>query len=108
MITVLPASAATGVYVKVNGEVVDEVGLTVPPPFSEIVTLVAPPPKVFPLTVTAVTPQVLPVVAERVTVAGLPQSQATEKIDPVVVQFDAFRTVIVWFPLLTGLKTLFV
>lgn len=93
MTTVLPASAATGVYVNVNGDDVDDVGVTVPPPFSVMVTLVAPPPKVLPLTVTAVVPQVLPEVAESVTVGGLAHPQLTEKIGPVVVHPEAFCTV---------------
>jgi hypothetical protein len=46
----------------VNGEVVAEVGETVPLPFSVIVTLVALPPKVFPVTENTATPHVVPVV----------------------------------------------
>lgn len=105
-ITILPASPETGVYVNVNGDVVEDDGVTVPPPFSVMVTLVAPPPKVLPLTVTAAVPQVLPEVAERVTVAGLAQSQLTVKSGPVVVHPEALRTVTVWSPLLTEVKIL--
>ena len=46
----------------------DEAGLTVPAPFSVIVTLVALPPKVLPLTVTGVEPQVFPMVLLKETV----------------------------------------
>jgi hypothetical protein len=106
MITILPASPETGVYVNANGDVVEDDGVTVPPPFSVMVTLVAPPPKVLPLRVTAAVPQVLPEVAERVTVAGLAQSQLIVKSGPVVVHPEALRTVTVWLPLLTEVKIL--
>lgn len=108
MITVLPASAAVGVYVKLNGDAEADAGVTVPPPFSEIVTLVALPPKVFPVTVTAVIPQVLPEFDPRVRSGGLTQPQLTEKSSPAVVQPDELRTVIVWLPFATSLKMLLV
>jgi len=60
MITFFPASAAFGVYVNVNGDVVAEAGETVPFPLCVIVTFVALPPKVLPVTVRATTPHVLP------------------------------------------------
>jgi len=60
MITFFPASAAFGVYVNVNGDVVAEAGETVPLPFCVIVTFVALPPKVLPVMVRATTPHVLP------------------------------------------------
>jgi hypothetical protein len=44
IVTVLPASSATGLYVNEKGDVLAEEGLTVPKPFSVIVTLVAVPP----------------------------------------------------------------
>jgi hypothetical protein len=56
--------------VKENGEVFEEVGLTVPPPSSLMVTFVALPPKVLSETVTAVVPHVLPDVLLSVTVGG--------------------------------------
>jgi hypothetical protein len=90
--------------VKEKGEVDEEAGVTVPPPFSVIVTFVALPPKVLPLTVTAVMPQVLPEVAPRVNSGGFAQPQLTEKVVPVVVHPEELRTVIVWFPLVTLLK----
>jgi len=93
--TTLPASPATGVYVKLNGDAVAERGVTVPPPFSVIVTLVALPPKVLPVTVTAVTPHVLPDVELSARTGGLTQPQLIENSSPVVVQPDEFRTVIV-------------
>lgn len=92
--TILPASPATGVYVKLNGDDVDEAGVTVPPPFSVIVTLVALPPKVLPVTVTAVIPHVLPDVADSIRSGGLTHPQFTENSGPVVVQPDELRTVI--------------
>jgi hypothetical protein len=67
-----PASAHTGVYVNEKGDTDDEVGLTVPPPFSVIVTLVALPPKVFPVSTAGVTPHVDPVAAVSVTVGHCP------------------------------------
>lgn len=87
-----------------KGEVDEEAGVTVPPPFSVIVTLVALPPKVLPLTITAVMPQVLPEVAPRVSRGGFVQLQLTENSGPVVVQSDALRTVMVWLPFATLLK----
>ena len=66
--TVLPASPAAGVYVNAKGLIPDDMGKTVPAPFSVIVTLVALPPKVFPLTVSVVIPQVLPLLLLNVTV----------------------------------------
>ena len=80
---------------KANGDAVEDAGVTVPPPFSVIVTLVALPPKVFPLTVTAVIPQVLPVVVPSVSSGGLMQPQLTVNSGPMVVHPDVLRTVIV-------------
>ena len=80
---------------KAKGDAVAVTGATAPPPFSVIVTLVELPPKVLPLTVTAMMPQVLPAVAPRVRSGGLTQPQLTEKMDPVVVQPEELRTVIV-------------
>ena len=95
IVTVLPASPAAGVYVKLKGEALAEEGLTVPVPFSVIVTLVALPPKVLPATVTAVVPQVLPEELLRVTAGGLTHPQEIEKMLPVVVHREVFLTVIV-------------
>ena len=80
---------------KAKGDAVADNGVTAPPPFSVIVTLVALPPKVLPLTVTAVMPQVLPAVAPSVRSGGLMQPQLTEKREPVFVQPEELRTVIV-------------
>ena len=89
---------------KEKGEVVEDAGVTDPPPFSVIVTVVALPPKVLPVTVTAVVPQVLPAMADSTTSGGLTHPQLTEKVVPVVVQPDELRTVIVWVPFATLLK----
>jgi hypothetical protein len=101
IITILPASAAKGVYVKVKGFVLDEVGLTVPAPFSVIETLVALPPNVFPLIVTGVIPQVFPLLLLKVTVGWLTHPQSTWKTAPVVVHPDEFLTDMEWLPLTT-------
>jgi len=92
--------------VKANGDVVDEAGVTVPPPLSLIVTLVALPPNVLPLTVTAVSPQVDPDVAPSVSRGGVAQPQLTENSGLVVVQPEEFRAVTVWVPFATLLKTM--
>lgn len=89
---------------KEKGEAEEDAGVTVPPPFSVMVTLVALPPKVFPLTVTAVTPHVLPEAAVNVNRGGLTQPQLMEKVVPVVVHPEELRTVMVWLPLVTLLK----
>jgi len=54
IVTILPKSLLTGVYVKTNGEDVAAEGTRVPCPLSEIVTAVALPLNVLPLTVTGV------------------------------------------------------
>jgi hypothetical protein len=95
IITVLPISPAPGEYVKANTLDWDDVGLTVPEPFSVIVTLVALPPKVLPLTVTGVVPQVLPLVLLKVRLGGFAHPHETGKLAPVVVHPDEFLTVIV-------------
>lgn len=84
-----------------NGFVVDDTGLTVPAPFSVIVTLVALPPKVLPLSVTGVIPHVEPLTALKVTDGGFAHPHDTGKLAPIVVQPEAFFTVIVWLPLAT-------
>ncbi len=73
----------------------DDVGFTVPAPFSVIVTLPALPPKVFPDTVIGVIPQVLPLILLRVTVGPLTHPHDTLKTVPVVVHPEAFITVMV-------------
>jgi hypothetical protein len=90
--TVLPLSETEGVYVKLNGETVDEVWVTLPPPFSVTVTLVAVPPNVFPSTVTGAVPQVMPAVELSVIVGGLIHPHETAKIPVVVTQPAAFLT----------------
>ena len=87
-----------------KGEVDVEDGLTVPAPFSVMVTLVAFPPKILPLTITGVVPQVDPPAVNRVTVGPFTHPQSMKKVLPVVVQPDEFRTVRVWLPLSTPLK----
>lgn len=73
IVTLLPMSPATGVYVNEKGEVLTEPGVTEPAPSSVIVTLVAEPPKVFPLIVTGDVPQVLPAELLRLSVGPLTQ-----------------------------------
>ena len=80
----MPASEAAGVYIKANGVVLVEAGITEPPPFSVIVTLVALPLKVLSLTVIGVVPHVLPVILPSVTIGGFAQPHVTEKTVPVV------------------------
>ena len=91
---------------KEKGEVDEDAGVTVPPPFSVIVTFVALPPKVLPLTVTGVIPQVLPEVAPRVNSGGFAQPQLTENSGPMVVHPEEFLTVTLCVPLTTLLKML--
>jgi hypothetical protein len=91
--------------VKANGDAVALTGLTVPEPFSVIVTAVAEPPNVFPLMVTGVVPHVLPLVLLRFTNGGLTHPHVTEKLVPVVVQPDVFLTVMEWVPLATFANT---
>ena len=91
-------------YVKVNGVVFDDDGLTDPAPFSVMLTFVALPPKVLPLTIKAVTPQVLPDVLLRVTVGGFTHPHDTSKLLPVVMHPVAFLTLIVCVPLATPVK----
>jgi hypothetical protein len=74
IVTVLPASATIGVYVKLNGLELVLIGTTLPAPFSVIVTLVALPPKVFPLMVLATVLHVLPLVLLKVTVGASAQT----------------------------------
>lgn len=78
-----------------------ETGLTVPAPFSVIVTPVALPPKEFPFIVTAVVPQVVPELLLNVTVGALTHPHDTWKLAPVVVHPEASRTVIEWVPFAT-------
>jgi hypothetical protein len=92
IITILPPSAAAGVYVKENGDTADDNGFKEPAPFEVIVTLVAEPPKVLPVTVTAVVPQTLPVLLLKVTAGGFIHPQDTVKRVPVVVHPAAFLT----------------
>jgi hypothetical protein len=90
--------------VNENGFVPVVNGLTVPAPFSVIVTLVALPPKVLALIVTAVVPHVLPLLLLSETDGGFAHPHDTEKLTPVVVHPDGFLTVIVWLPLATLVK----
>lgn len=72
IITLRPASSASGVYVKLNGDDPAEDGVSEPLPFSVNVTLVAIPSKVLSPTVTEVVPHVLPLVLFKVSVGHCP------------------------------------
>ncbi|MBN1386962.1 MAG: hypothetical protein JW965_00860, partial [Bacteroidales bacterium] len=87
-----------------NGDEPDKEGVTVPAPFSVMVTAEADPPNVLPLTVTGVVPQVLPEELLKVTIGGFAQPQATMKLGPVVVHPADVLTVIVWDALDTPVK----
>ena len=100
IITVLPASPAAGVYVNAKGDVPVVAGLTAPAPFFVIVTNVALP-KVLPLTVTGVMPQVFPLILLSESDGPFTHPQDTEKLLPVTVHPEVFRTVIAWFPFAT-------
>lgn len=93
IITVLPASPAAGVYVKLNGETVTVAGASVPVPLLVNDTLVAFPPNSFPAIVTGAVPQVFPVILLSTIDGPLTQPQETVKPVPVVVQPAAFLTV---------------
>jgi len=98
IITIFPSSPAAGVYVKANGDVPDEAGLTEPAPFSVIITVVAFV-KVLPLMVIGAVTQVLPFVAESVSTGVFAHTHVNMKLLPVVVQPAAFLTLIEWLPL---------
>ncbi len=104
IITIFPASAATGVYVKANGELLVETGDTEPAPLSVIVTAVAVPPKVLALTVIGEVPHVLPELLLKETVGGSTHPHETSKAGPVVVHPEEFLTVILCVPLDTPVK----
>ena len=93
MITVLPPSAAAGVYVNENGDTIDDDGSKVPEPFEVSVTRVAVPLKVLPVTVTAAVPHVLPLRLLNATTGGLLHPHDTEKRVPNVIHPSAFLTV---------------
>jgi hypothetical protein len=95
IVTIFPASPGAGVYVE---------GVTVPAPFSVMVTSVALPPNVFPLTVTASVEQVDPLREERLTSGLFIHPQLTVKALPVVMHPELFRTDTVCVPLLTPRK----
>jgi len=90
--------------VNVNGDAVITEGLTVPPPFSVILTVVALPLKVLPLTETIAVPQVVPTGLLRTITGRLVQPHETVKTCPAVTQPDEFFTVMMWFPLITFAK----
>ena len=71
IVTTLPASLLSGVYVKENGDEETEDGVTDPLPLSVIITAVAFPPNVLLFTVTGVRKQVEPLVWLRFTMGGL-------------------------------------
>ena len=93
MVTVLPASPAAGVYVKLNGDVEVVPGLTEPAPSSVIVTEVAFVNELPPI-VTGVITQVFPLVPARVIAGPFTQPHETEKLFPGVIHPDEFLTVI--------------
>jgi hypothetical protein len=93
--TIFPASPVAGVYVNVNGDVLNIAGLTEPSPFSVIVTLVALPPKVFPVTIKGAVPQVLLLVLLSVTTGPSTHPHDTLKVIPVEVHPETFLTVII-------------
>ena len=80
---------------KEKGELLAVEGLTVPPPFSVMLTLVALPPNWLLLRVKGPVPQVLPEEPDRLTVGPFTQSQDISKLLPVRVHPDEFRTVMV-------------
>jgi hypothetical protein len=84
--------------VKLKGEVPELPGVTEPAPFSVIVTDVAFV-NVLPLTVTGVIPHVFPPILLRLRAGPFTHPHETEKLVPVVVQPEAFLTVMVWLPL---------
>ena len=92
IVTILPASPATGVYVRANGDVEIAPGVTVPAPSVVIVTKVALV-NVFPLKVKGAVTQVLPLTLLRLTAGPFTQAQDTLKLLPVVVQPEPLRTV---------------
>ena len=85
---------------KANGDEVVVDGLTEPAPFEVIVTVVALE-NVLPLIVTELVPHVLPEVLLKLRAGAFVQPHDTVNGSPVVVQPDAFLTVIVWLPLAT-------
>ena len=94
-VMVLPASAATGVYLISNGLLDADGVFTVPPPLAllVIVTAVAVPPKVFPLITIVVVPQAKALVVVRVNVGGVTQLQLILNVLPVAVHPLLFFTV---------------
>lgn len=81
-----------GLYVNANGWLTAEAGVTIPAPFSVIVTLVALPPKILPLTVTGNVLQVLPLLVLRETVGVLTHPHDTRNAAPAVMHPDEFFT----------------
>ena len=92
IVTVLPLSPLAGLYVKAKGLTLDEEGLTVPDPFSVIVTVVALPLNVLSETVTGSVPHVLPLVELRIMSEGFTHPHETAKIPVVVTHPWAFLT----------------
>jgi hypothetical protein len=85
IVTSLPASPAAGVYVKLNGELLELVIFKLPAPFSLKLTLVALPPNVLPVIVFAVDTHVLPLGELKLTLGGLAHPQLFIVILPVAV-----------------------
>jgi hypothetical protein len=107
IVTVFPTSPAAGVYVKPNVLLLELVGVTLPAPFSVMVTLVALPPKVLPLTVIGEVPQVLPLALLKFRVGAFTQPQSTLTVETADIQpVTVFLTLICLLPLVTLLKIL--
>jgi len=92
--TVFPKSPTVGVYVKVNGVEFAVVVFIDPDPLCVMVTIVALV-NVFPLMVTGVVPQVFPLVLLKLIAGAFVHPHDTVKLFPVVVQPEAFRTVMI-------------
>jgi hypothetical protein len=73
IVTTLPASVLSGMYVKLNGDEVSETGTIDPFPSDESVTSVALPPNVLLSMVTGVKKQVVPLIAPKARTGGLLQ-----------------------------------
>jgi hypothetical protein len=95
IITLLPISLTTGVYVNVNGDVLLVGELIEPAPFDVIVTSDALL-NVLPLTVMGDVPQTLPLMLFSVRDGPFTHPHDTRKLGPVVIHPEEFLTVIAW------------
>jgi hypothetical protein len=94
MSTVFPKSPTDGAYVKVNGVEFDVAAFIDPDPLCVMVTIVALI-NVFPLMDTGAVPQAFPLVLLKLIAGAFVHPHDTVKLFPVVVQPDAFRTVMI-------------